>query len=105
MSLSMLRGGLLAALCVAVPTLAVVPAQAADFATVYAAAQAAQKQAVDTFCAWNVTDNALAEAKALHEKGDEDGALKAAQHAQALAKVSMQQCEEQKTLWKQAVVR
>lgn len=107
MTISVRCGVLLAALCVALPLAAadgVPKTDATSFADVYAAAQAAQKQSIAQSCAWNVTNDALAEAQALHQKGDDAGALKAAQHAQSMAEVSMQQCEEQKTLWKRAVV-
>lgn len=69
------------------------------------AAEAHEQQAVKDGCAWSVTEVALKNAATLYQQGHKDQALLAAGDARMYAELSLQQCDQQKTEWKQAVVR
>jgi len=84
---------------------AVFAAQADDFKTAYAKADAAQQQAVQMKTAWTTTAATLANAKKAADAGKFDEATALAQHAEALANASIAQGKEQETLWRDAVIR
>ena len=71
-----------------------------DFGTVYAAAEAANKEAGHLRNQWTVTAEALAAAKKAADKGDFDLAIAAAKEAEALAKASIFQATSEKEAWK-----
>jgi S-formylglutathione hydrolase FrmB len=80
-------------------------ASADDFKAAYAKAEAASKQAHALKNEWTTTAKALQEAKKAADAGNFDEAVKQAEEAEALAKASIAQTEEQKKLWPDAVVR
>ena len=80
-------------------------ASADDFKAAYAKAEAASKQSLAMKAGWLTTDKELKAAKKAADAGKFDDAVKHAQEAEALAKASIAQAEEQKKLWKDAVVR
>jgi hypothetical protein len=80
-------------------------ASADDFKAAYAKAEAAIKQAHALKNEWTTTAKALQEAKKAADAGNFDEAVKQAEEAEALAKGSIAQAEEQKKLWPDAVVR
>ncbi len=84
---------------------AAMAAPADDFKAAYAKAEAAAKKAVGMKNGWLTTDKALKTAKKLGGEGKFDEAVKHANEAEALANASIAQAEEQKKLWKNAVVR
>jgi len=77
----------------------------ADFKTVYAAADAAEREAGLLHNQWIATEAALAEARAAAEKADFDQAVAAANEAEALAKASIFQATSEKTAWKNLEIR
>lgn len=80
-------------------------ASADDFKAAYAKAESMSKQALAMKAGWLTTDKELKAAKKAADAGKFDDALKHAKEAEALANASMAQAEEQKKLWKDAVVR
>jgi hypothetical protein len=84
---------------------AALAASADDFKAAYAKAEAASKQAHALKNEWTFTAKELKAAKAAADAGKFDEAVKHAQEAEALAKGSIAQAEEQKKLWKAEVVR
>jgi len=80
-------------------------ASADDFKAAYAKAEAANKQAGALKNQWTSTADELKKAKAAADAGKFDDAVKLAQEAEALAKSSIDQAQQQKTLWTGAVVR
>jgi hypothetical protein len=84
---------------------ATLAASADDFKTAYGKAEAANKKAGAMKNQWTTTASELKAAKKAADAGKFDDAVKHAEHAEALAKASIAQAEEQKKLWKDAVVR
>jgi uncharacterized protein (DUF2237 family) len=80
-------------------------ASANDFKAAYAKAEAANKEAGTLKNQWILTSRALKAAQAAAAAGNYDEAVKDAQHAQALANVSIAQVKEQAAIWRQAVIR
>jgi hypothetical protein len=76
----------------------------ADFDAAYAAAQSAEKEAGALKNQWTTTEQVLAAAKKAAAAGDLDGAVNQAKQAEALAKASIAQANEQETAWKAAVI-
>jgi hypothetical protein len=77
----------------------------ADFKSAYAAADAAEKQAVALHNQWLPAETALADARKAAEQGDFDRAAAAAKEAEALAKASIFQAESEKEAWKNLEIR
>lgn len=84
---------------------AAMAASADDFKAAYAKAEAAIKQAHALKNEWTTTGVAMKAAKKAADAGKFDDAVKHAKQAEALAKASIAQAEEQKKLWKDAVIR
>jgi uncharacterized protein YceK len=84
---------------------AAMAASADDFKAAYGKAEAAAKQALSMKTGWSTTDSALKKAKKSADEGKFDDAVKHAKEAEALAKASIAQAEEQKKIWNNAVVR
>ncbi len=80
-------------------------ASADDFKAAYAKAEAASKKALAMKTGWLTTTNELKAAKKAADTGKFDDAVKHANMAEALANASIAQHDEQKKLWKDAVVR
>jgi hypothetical protein len=80
-------------------------ASEADFAAAYAAAEAANKQAGALRNQWTTTGIALAAAKKAAAEGNFDTAVAAAKEAEALARASIYQANEQKEAWKDMEIR
>jgi len=80
-------------------------ATADDFKAAYAKAEAASKKALAMKTGWLTTTNELKAAKKAGDAGKFDEAVKHAKEAEALAHASIAQHDEQKKLWKDAVVR
>jgi hypothetical protein len=93
------------ALSVAGFATAALAASADYFKAAYAKAEAASKQAHALKNEWTTTGKALKAAKKAADAGKFDEAVKHAQEAEALAKGSIAQAEEQKKLWVDAVIR
>jgi hypothetical protein len=79
-------------------------ASADDFKAVYAKAEAASKKSLAMKAGWLTTDKELKAAKKAADAGKFDDAVKHAKEAEALANASIAQSEQQKKLWKDAVV-
>jgi hypothetical protein len=75
-----------------------------DFQAAYAAAQQAEQQAAVLHDRWTPTETALKQAKQAADAKHFDEATAFAREAEALAKVSVQQAEQQETAWHEAVV-
>ena len=84
---------------------AAVAASADDFKAAYAKAEAAVKQAHALKNEWTTTGKEMKAAKKAADAGKFDEAVKHAKEAEALANASIAQAEEQKKLWKDAVIR
>ena len=84
---------------------AAMAASADDFKAAYAKAEAASKQALSMKTGWMTTTKALKAAKKAADAGKFDDAVKHANEALALANASIAQAEQQKKLWKDAVIR
>jgi hypothetical protein len=76
----------------------------ADFDATFAAAQSAEKGAGALKNQWTTTEQVLAAAKKAAAAGDFDSAVSQAKQAEALAKASIAQANEQETAWKAAVI-
>lgn len=70
-----------------------------------AAAQAAESDAIAAKAAWTATETTLSDAQKALAAGKWDEAKAAADEAMTLAKLSVEQANEQKTSWRNAVVR
>jgi hypothetical protein len=77
----------------------------ADFSAAYAAAEAANKQAGALRNQWTTTAATLAAAKKAAAEGNFDAAVAASKEAEALAKASIYQANEQKEAWKDLEIR
>ena len=77
----------------------------ADFASAYAAAEAANKQAGALRNQWTTTATTLAAAKKAAADGNFDSAVASAREAEALAKASIFQATSEKDLWKELEIR
>jgi hypothetical protein len=77
----------------------------ADFSAAYAAAEAASKQAGALRNQWTTTATALAAAKKAAAEGNFDAAVAASKEAEALARSSIHQANEQKEAWKDMEIR
>ena len=77
----------------------------ADFRTAYAAAETANQEAGRLRNQWTTTAAALAEAKKAAEAGDFDRAIAASKLAEALAKASIFQANNEKEAWKALEIR
>jgi hypothetical protein len=77
----------------------------ADFKAAYAAAEAANKEAGALRNQWTTTSAALNAAKKAADGGDFDKAVESAKDAEALAKASIFQSNEQKDAWKELEIR
>jgi hypothetical protein len=88
-------------------TIAATPAASteADFKTALAAAEAANNQAGALRNQWTTTTQALAAAKKAAAAGNYDDAVREAKHAEALAKASIAQAQEQDENWRDAKIR
>ena len=91
-------------LLAAAPVAAALAASADDFKSAFAQAEAASKQAVSLKTGWTTTAGELIAAQKAAEAGDYDRAVALARHAEALAKASVAQADEQETAWTQAVI-
>ena len=80
-------------------------ASEAEFTAAYAAAEAANKQAGALRNQWTTTGIALAAAKKAAAEGNFDAALAASREAEALARASIYQANEQKDAWKDMEIR
>jgi hypothetical protein len=78
---------------------------AEDYKAAYAKAEAASKKALAMKTGWMTTTKALKAAKKAGAAGKYDAAIKHAKQAEALANASIAQSEQQKKLWKDAVIR
>jgi hypothetical protein len=76
-----------------------------DFDSAFAAAVAAEKEAGALKNRWTTTEDALAAAKKAASTGDFDMGIYQAGHAEALAKASIAQANEQATAWRAVVIR
>jgi hypothetical protein len=84
------------------------PAMAAtqtDAEAALAAAQAAESEALAAKAAWVPTETALSNARKALDAGNWDEAKAAADEALTLAKLSIEQANEQKSSWRNAVFR
>jgi hypothetical protein len=72
----------------------------ADYKTVYAAADAAEKEAGQLRNQWTTTESTLAAAKKAADAGDFDQAIALAKEAEALARASIFQANSEKDAWK-----
>jgi hypothetical protein len=77
----------------------------ADYSTAYAAAEAANKEAGALRNQWTTTTATLAAAKKAAAEGNFDSAVAASKEAEALARASIFQANEQKEAWKDLEVR
>jgi hypothetical protein len=77
----------------------------ADFSAAYAAAEAADKRAHALRNQWTTTATALAAAKKAAAEGNFDAAVAASKEAEALAKASIYQADEQKDAWKEMEIK
>jgi hypothetical protein len=77
----------------------------ADYKAALAAAEAANKEAAGLRNQWTVTAAAIAAAKKAAEAGDFDKAVASSNEAEALAKASIFQATNEKTLWKDMEIR
>jgi hypothetical protein len=77
----------------------------ADFRTAFAAAEAANNGAGALRDQWTTTVSTLAAAKKAAAEGDFDKAVIASREAEALARASIFQANEQKDAWKALEIR
>jgi hypothetical protein len=76
-----------------------------DAKAALAKAETAEKEAAGVRNRWTTAEQELSKAKAAIAAGNFDEAVKAAQKAEALSKASVEQANEQKKLWTEAVIR
>jgi hypothetical protein len=96
---------LAAALLIAATTYVLAANSETDFKAAYATAEAANTKAGNLRNQWTVTEAALAEAKAAAAQGDFDRAIASAREAEALAKASIFQAENEKETWRTREIR
>jgi hypothetical protein len=84
---------------------AVRAAAADDFKAAFAKAEAAERQAGALKNQWTTTESELKAAQRAAAAGNYPEAVKHAQFAEALAKASIAQANEQTTAWQNAVIR
>lgn len=89
----------------AILSLPALAATQAEAEATIAAAQAAESEAVAAKAAWTSTEAALIQAKKALGAGKWDEAKAAADEALTQAKLSVEQANEQKTSWRNAVFR
>jgi hypothetical protein len=77
----------------------------ADYKAAYSAAEAANKEAGALRNQWTTTTVALNASKRAADGGDFDTAVESAKEAEALAKASIFQSNEQKDAWKELEIR
>jgi hypothetical protein len=77
----------------------------ADYTAAYAAAEAANKEAGALRNQWTTTAATLAAAKKAAAEGNFDSAVAASKEAEALARASIYQANEQKEAWKDLEIR
>jgi hypothetical protein len=77
----------------------------ADYAAAYTAAEAANKEAGGLRNQWTTTAATLAAAKKAAAEGNFDSAVAASKEAEALARASIYQANEQKEAWKDLEIR
>jgi hypothetical protein len=77
----------------------------ADYTTAYAAAETANKEAGALRNQWTTTAATLAAAKKAAAEGNFDSAVAASKEAEALARASIYQANEQKEAWKDLEIR
>ena len=100
----MIRAIILAA-GLALPGLPALAATQAEAEAALAAAQAAESEALAAKAAWTSTETFLSDARKALAAGKWDEAKAAADEAIAQAKLSVEQANEQKTSWRNAVLR
>jgi hypothetical protein len=76
-----------------------------DYTAAYAAAEAANKEAGALRNQWTTTAATLAAAKKAAAEGNFDSAVAASKEAEALARASIFQANEQKEAWKDLEIR
>lgn len=101
----LMAGSVTAFSTAAFSTTALAASTEADYKTAYAAAETANNEAGKLRNQWTTTVSALAASKKAAEAGDFDKAVAAAKQAEALAKASIFQSNEQKDAWKQMEIR
>jgi hypothetical protein len=77
----------------------------ADFTAALAAAESANKQAASLRNQWTTTAAMLTAAKKAAAEGNFDAAVAASKEAEALAKASIYQANEQKDAWKDMEIK
>jgi hypothetical protein len=77
----------------------------AEYTAAYAAAEAANKEAGALRNQWTTTAVTLAAAKKAAAEGNFDSAVAASKEAEALARASIYQANEQKEAWKDLEIR
>jgi hypothetical protein len=77
----------------------------ADYTAAYAAAEAANKEAGALRNQWTTTAATLAAAKKAAAEGNFDSAVAASKEAEAMARASIYQANEQKEAWKDLEIR
>jgi hypothetical protein len=86
-------------------TAAVAANTEADFKAALSAAEAADKDAGALKNQWTTTEDALAAARKAAVAGDFDTAVNDAKQAEALAKASIAQAQEQQQAWRAGIIR
>jgi hypothetical protein len=101
----MLKSALPVLLLIAGPNSVLAEGSEADFKAVYAAAEAANKEAGSLRNQWTTTAATLAAAKKAADAGEFDKAIASAKEAEALAKASIFQATSEKERWKDMEIR
>lgn len=91
--------------CLAAATSLACAATSQDFAASYAAAFAAEKQAGVLHHQWTATETVLKEAEQANAQKHSNTAVALARRAEALATASIEQAKQQKTAWRDAVIK
>lgn len=86
-------------------TLPAFAATQAEAEAAVAAAVAAEAEAIAAKAAWTTTESALADARKAIAAGKWDEAKTTADEALAMARLSIEQANEQKAVWRNAVFR
>jgi hypothetical protein len=102
---AVIRTGCAVAAAILVRSAALAASTETDFKQVYAAADAAEKEAGLLRNQWIAAEAALSEARAAAEKNDFERAIAAAKEAEALAKASIFQATSEKAAWKDLEIR
>ena len=95
----------LAAMAFASAATPAVAASEEDFKAAYATAEAAERQAGTLHNQWTTTEATLAAARKAAAAGNFDAAVSQAKEAEALAKASIFQANDEKERWKDVEVR